>query len=46
MNEQTITIDNIKIFTDQCFDRDNDKATCFLNLIIINKPVGMFYKAN
>ena len=26
MNEQIITIDNIKKFTDQCFDRDNDKA--------------------
>lgn len=27
MNEQIINIDNIKQFTDQCFDRDNDKAT-------------------
>ena len=26
MNEQIITIDNIKKFTDQCFDRNNDKA--------------------
>lgn len=26
MNEQIITINNIKQFTDQCFDRDNDKA--------------------
>ncbi|HGJ64765.1 TPA: hypothetical protein ENS27_05165 [bacterium] len=26
MNEQIINIDNIKQFTDQCFDKDNDKA--------------------
>jgi len=26
MNEQIITKDNIKQFTDQCFDKDNDKA--------------------
>jgi hypothetical protein len=26
MNEQIIDIDNIKQFTDQCFDKDNDKA--------------------
>jgi len=26
MNEQIIIIDNIKPFTDQCFDRENDKA--------------------
>jgi hypothetical protein len=26
MNEQIINIDNIKQFTDQCFDRKNDKA--------------------
>ena len=26
MNEQITNIDNIKKFTDQCFDRDNDKA--------------------
>lgn len=25
MNEQIANIDNIKRFTDQCFDRDNDK---------------------
>ena len=27
MNEHITTINNIKKFTDQCFDRDNDKAT-------------------
>ena len=26
MNEQITNIDNIKMFTGQCFDRDNDKA--------------------
>ena len=26
MNEDVTTIDNIKKFTDQCFDRDNDKS--------------------
>jgi hypothetical protein len=26
MNEQITNIDNIKPFTDQCFDRENDKA--------------------
>ena len=26
MNEQIINIDNIKQFTDQCFDKENDKA--------------------
>jgi hypothetical protein len=26
MNEQIMDIDNIKQFTDQCFDKDNDKA--------------------
>jgi hypothetical protein len=26
MNEQIITKDNIKQFTDQCFDKENDKA--------------------
>lgn len=26
MNEQIVTKDNIKQFTDQCFDRENDKA--------------------
>ena len=26
MNENVTTIDNIKKFTDQCFDRDNDKS--------------------
>jgi len=34
MNEQIITIDNIEKFTDQCFDRDNDKAACIVKGIL------------
>ena len=34
MNEQIINIDNIKPFTDQCFDRDNDIATRIIKGIL------------
>ncbi len=34
MNEQITSIDNIKKFTDQCFDRDNDKAACIVKGIL------------
>jgi len=34
MNEHITTIDNIKKFTDQCFDRDNDIATRIIKGIL------------
>ena len=34
MNEHIINIDNIKKFTDQCFDRDNDIATRIIKGIL------------
>jgi hypothetical protein len=34
MNEHVTTIDNIKKFTDQCFDRDNDIATRIIKGIL------------
>jgi len=34
MNEQVITKDNIKKFTDQCFDKDNDKAASIVKGIL------------
>jgi len=37
MNEQIINIDNIKQFTDQCFDRDNDKAARIVKGILSAK---------
>jgi hypothetical protein len=34
MNEQVITKDNIKKFTDQCFDKDNDKSASIVKGIL------------
>jgi len=34
MNKNVITLYNIKRFTDQCFDRDNDKATLIVKGIL------------
>jgi hypothetical protein len=34
MNEQVITEDNIKKFTDQCFDKDNDKSASIVKGIL------------
>jgi hypothetical protein len=34
MNEQVTDINNIKRFTDQCFDKDNDKAASIVKGIL------------